>query len=104
MSVIPNFYREPLGLPLNWRDGVSGELAKAVEAYLDNRIDGTTITDDQVTMLREYICHYINAPCWGCPEFDSELRDLRASAPELDSATEISEWISKALEIGLDPL
>ena len=105
MSPIPDYYRPPLGLPLAWRDELSGELARAVEAYLDNRISGETVLDEQITMLREYLVHYIDAPCWNSQiEFAIELSDLRASARELDSATEISEWIAKAMEIGLDPL
>ena len=102
--MIPNFYRPPLNLPLNWRDEVSGVLPAAVEAYLDNRIEGTTITDAQITVLREYIVHYINAPCWDNPEFVTELAHLRTVAPGLDTATDIAEFIRLAMDIGLDPL
>lgn len=103
MSRIPNFYRPPLNLPLYWRDEVSGALPCAIEAYLDNRISGLTVTDEQITLIREYLVHYIDAPCWDSEEFASELKELRASVRELDSATEISEWIFKSMEIGLDP-
>jgi hypothetical protein len=104
MNRMPTFYKPPLGLPFNWRDEMSGELPAAVAAYLDNRIDGTTITDAQIALLREFLIHYINAPCWDNGAFESELNNLRESAPHLDSATEISEWIFQCMEIGLDPL
>jgi hypothetical protein len=97
-------YRLPFGLPLRWQDEQSGELSRAIEAYLDNRISGETVTDAQITLVRDYIVYYIDAPCWNQEEFVDELRGLRSSARELDSATEISEWIGKAMDIGLDPL
>ena len=105
-STMPRFYRAPLGLPFYWRDEESGQLRKAVESYLDNRLHGTTITDEQIGLVRDYIVHYIDAPCWNTedPELQSDLKNLRTSARELDSATEIGEWIFKALDLGLDPL
>jgi len=104
MRKIPAFY--PQGLPLYWRDEESGQLAKAVNAYLDNRLHGTTVTDEQIELVRDYLVHYIDAPCWDSddPEMQADLQTLRLSARELDSATEISEWIFKGLDLGLDPL
>jgi hypothetical protein len=104
MSRMPRMYKLPLGLPFHWAHEVSGHLESAVKAYLDNRIDNATIRDDQIDLLREYFVHYINAPCWDNPEFESELLDLRTSAKELDSAAEIGAWIAKCMDIGLDPL
>lgn len=104
MGSIPNYYRPPLFLPLYWRDELSGTLPRAVDSYLKNRISGESILDSDVTILREYIVHYINAPCWDGNGFKSELRELRSAAMELDSATEIGAWIEKAMKIGLDPL
>ncbi len=90
--------------PLYWRHEVSGELAGAVEAYLANRIDGATVTDERIALLRDYIAHWINAPWWDSPVFEAELRRLRDGARELDSATKIAEWIHQAMDIGIDPL
>ena len=101
---MPEIYKPPLGLPFHWQHEVSGRLATAVTAYLDNRIHKETIAEEDVTILREYLVHYINAPCWNNEEFASQLTALRSSAPTLDSATKISEWIWDAMEIGLDPL
>jgi hypothetical protein len=104
MSRMPNFYRPPLNLPFNWHDEVSGELPRAVAAYLDNRIDGSPLTYAQIVLLREYLVHYIDAPCWDNPEFANELLDLRKSAREIESAGDIAEWVLKGMDIGLDPL
>lgn len=104
MNLIPNFYRPPLCLPLNWHDEVSGRLRKAIHAYLDNRIDGTPILAEDVLIVCEYMRHYINAPCWDNPEFIDELLSLRDGAKKLTSPQEIADWIRKAMEIGLDPL
>ncbi len=104
MTIMPAAYKPPLGLPFFWKDEISGTLISAVNAYLDNRIKGTAITDEQLGLVRDYLCHWINAPCWENPEFQTELADLRISARDLATAKEISEWIFKALDIGLDPL
>jgi hypothetical protein len=101
---MPSMYKGQLGFPFHWSHEISGELRHAVEAYHDNRIENKTVTDAQIALLRDYLSHYINAPCWDNPEFQSELAHLRWSVSKLDSATEISKWIHKSMEIGLDPL
>jgi hypothetical protein len=101
---MPRFYRPPHGLPLFWRDEVSGQLPAAVQAYLDNRCDGAPISDEQIALLRDYIHHYIHAPCWEQDAFAAELKELRGSVDGLTSSQAIADWIWKALEIGLDPL
>lgn len=104
MTLIPDFYRPPLGLPLNWRDEVSGVLSGAVAAYLDNRVDGKPIGAHDLDLVREYIVHYIDAPCWDNDEFSQELAFLRRTARELRTPENIGKWIRDAMEIGLDPL
>ncbi len=104
MSRMPSAYVHPLGTPLYWRDEQSGELGLAIDAYLLNRHAGATITDGQITLLRDYLEYWVNAPCWRSEGIEKEMKDLRKSVRELDSATEIDEWIHKALEIGMDPL
>lgn len=102
--MIPDYYRPPLGLPLNWRDEVSGKLPAAVYAYLDNRIDGTPLSDEHLAMVREYIEHHINAPCWEQDEFREELAALRKAATELKTPDDVGAWIRQGMDIGLDPL
>jgi hypothetical protein len=101
---LPNFYRPPLGLPMFWRDEMSGELAAAVEAYLADRRDDVPMSYAQVILLRDYICHYVNAPCWENEEFARELAALREAAPRLNSPDAIAGWIWAARGIGMDPL
>lgn len=103
---MPDFYRAPLGLPLYWRDEVSGLLKETVEAYLDNRVDGKPITEAEIVLLRDYFAHWINAPCWSPADspFLEEIATLREEVLELKTAGEISEWIFKAMDIGIDPL
>lgn len=104
MTRMPRAYKGQLGLPFHYSHEVSGELADAVKAYLDNRVENKTVTDAQIVLLRDYLSHYIHAPCWDESGFESELAHLRWAVSYLDSATEISAWIFKAMEIGLDPL
>lgn len=103
MTRIPTYYSGPLQLPLYWRDEVSGELGRAVEAYLNNRVDGSAVTAGQIELLRDYLCHWVFAPCWDNPG-NGALKALRKSVAGLKSAAEVDEWIHTALDIGLDPL
>jgi len=98
---MPAAYMLPLGTPLYWMDETSGELRDAVMAYLNNRIDGTLITDEQITLVRTYLEYYVNAPCW---KGESRLQALREKIRKADSAEKIDKWIQQALDIGMDPL
>jgi hypothetical protein len=104
MTRMPTVYKDPLGLPFYWEDEVSGELRKAVHAYLDHAIDGKPFTAPQIELVRDYLQHWINAPCWDAPAFEAELKDLRETVRTLRTAESIHDWIHKALEIGMDPL
>jgi len=101
MSRIPNIYRPPLMLPLYWRDDITGELPAAVQAYLNNRIDGTEISNAQIVLLVDWLTHFIHAPCW---EGDEQLARLRSSVTKLKTPNDVDRWLRQALEIGLDPL
>ena len=95
---IPNIYRPPLGLPLNWRDETSGELPRVVFKYFNSQY----LTTNQIALLAEYCRHYINAPCWDATGgFPDELAVLRQSANLLSSVREISQWINDCLEIAM---
>jgi hypothetical protein len=96
------------GLPLNWRDETSGILPRAVERYLANRIDGTSIDEIDLEMVRAFLEHYINAPCWNHmnqdEELAAELAGLRRDALTLKTPDEMGAWIGRCLDIGIDPL
>lgn len=108
MVFIPNVYRPPLGLPLYWRDDQSGVLADAIKAYLDERIEGKQMTAEQFDLVRAFLSYYINAPCWSRNLTDDEksvrLMALRADVRNLKKPDDISGWIRRCLDIGLDPL
>lgn len=103
---MPRAYKVPLGLPFYWMDEQSGELRAAVESYLDRVTEGgPPLTPERIAVLRDYLAHYINAPCWDVADaFAEELRVLRADVHRLTTAEGIDGWIAKCLDIGLDPL
>lgn len=88
--------------PLYWQNEQTGKLREAVTAYLNNRIDGETVTENQIALLVEYIAYWVKAPCWDAPS--DELQELRLSVEQLDTAEKVDEWIQKALDLGIDPL
>jgi hypothetical protein len=97
---IPNVYRPPLGLPLNWKDETSGELPRAVFKFFSSQ----QLSPEEISLVAEYCQHYINAPCWdGNEGFPDELAALRQSANSLSSVREISQWINACLQIAIDP-
>ncbi len=104
VSQIPDVY--PHGLPLYWRDKQSGALPAAVKAFLDNQTVGGEISAEQITLVREYIDHYVNAPCWTAWESGPfhELNLLRDRVDGLLTPDAIHQWLMDALEIGMDPL
>jgi hypothetical protein len=104
MSRMPTFYKAPLGLPFYWEDEVSGELRKAIHAYLDHAVDGKPITSAQITLMVDYLTHWVCAPCWDSEAFEVELKNLRATVRGLTTPTAIHDWIHQALDIGMDPL
>lgn len=99
--IIPKTYLLPTGGPLYWRDEVSGVLTTAVLAYLND-----TASDASLKLLADYLEYYIHAPCWDIPgnAFADELAELRRSSKTMQTAEEIDDWISRAMDIGIDPL
>ena len=99
-SRIPNVYRPPLGLPLNWTDETSGELPRAVFKFFSSQF----LSKSEISLVAEYCQHYINAPCWDANEqITKELAALRQSANSLSSVGEINQWINGCLEIAITP-
>jgi hypothetical protein len=105
-SLIPDHYLPPLGLPLYWRNEVTGKLPDAVNAYLDTRLEenAPSLTSEQLILLKAYFAHYINAPCWDESGFETELKTLRKSVQTLISADDLAVFIHSAQQMGLDPL
>lgn len=90
-------------------DEVSGVLRSAIQAYLNYRIDDDPPrpSQEQVTLLIEYLRYWINAPCWNFSchgGMEAELAALRSKADELRDLADIPQWINLAVEFGIDPL
>ena len=85
----------------------TGALKKAVNEYHGFLIgEGKEPDEETVTLLAEYLDHFIWAPCWTmtCADaFESELKELRRSVKEIKTTNDIRAWIHEAMDIGLDP-
>lgn len=105
LNPIPYFYRPPQGLPLYWRDETSGTLSAAIVCYINfvTKKVSTPPTDEQIWLIRCYLEHFIMAPCW-VDYGDNSLNKLRETVKDVNSVEAIKCWLSKALEIALDPL
>ena len=94
-------YLPPYGGPRYWRDEVSGELRTAIEAFLDREREPTP---QQLGLLKEYIVHWINAPCWRWPpdawprlHFETLVRAAR-------NREDLWKDLYQLLDVGIDPL
>ena len=110
MNRMPQVYREPLGLPLRWQDDQTGELPKAVWAYLNHGAGKTKEppTEEQLSVMKDYLAYYIKAPCWKGPAREGGTEgDLNAAILKIDLAMthkDIRDFIFACLDMGIDPL
>lgn len=101
MSQMPKTYVLPWGIPLYWRDEQSGELPRAVEAYIAFMgANGPALSKQQLELVIDYLRYFINAPCWAG---FSKLAMLRVRATRLKTVDDVDKFIQAALNIGLDP-
>jgi hypothetical protein len=107
LKSIPDIYRLPYGIPLYWMDEQTGVLEKAVRSYHGFLLGEAAEPDEKtVSLLVEYLDHFIFAPCWTmtCSEaFAAELEALRRTVKMIKTTAGIREWNRAAMEIGLDP-
>jgi hypothetical protein len=94
------------GMPLYWRDDVTGRLPAAVMAYLNHKP-----TPEQLGLVIKYIQHHIHAPCFlekspfeVIDELAEEIRALRALSLELKTIQDVNQYIHRALAWALDPI
>jgi hypothetical protein len=74
----------------------SGVLEPVVKAYLTKE----KMNSDQISLMRMYLCQWINASVWAGPEID----ELRALADSISTVKDIDAWLLRALDSGIDPL
>lgn len=103
-SPMPDFYVPPLNTPVHWRNDQSGILPAAVMALHAHGLDATKpFQGKQFALVRDYLRYYIQAPCWQDDE-DGDIARLRASVQGLKTPEDMSKWIMRCLDVGIDPL
>ena len=106
MSRMPNVY--PENGPVRWQDDLTGELPRAVQAYLNHATHHHPVSAEQLELVRDYCQYYINAPCWqtGVPGDVAHALfvTLRSRIKTARSYKALSKWMHDALEVGIDPL
>jgi len=79
-----------------WMHETSGQLRPVIEAYLE----GADLTARDVAVMRVYLRQWIAAPVWHGPEIDA----LRAAIDDIANRADISRWLDRAMDAGIDPL
>lgn len=89
-------------VPGFWMNETSGVLRPAIEAYLAPFIDPNAppMTGEQIAAMRAYLRQWIASPDWVGPMVDV----LRTQIDELVSREEITRWLDRAMDEGIDPL
>lgn len=82
--------------PGYWMHETSGVLRPAVEAYLEHR----EMTPEQIAAMRAYLRQWIASPLWRGADIDF----LRLGIDGLTTRDAIDDWLSLALDAGIDPL
>lgn len=83
--------------PKYWIYESSGELATAVKTYLA----GERLTNHQIRLMRAYLWQWVRSPVWGA---SGSLEALRLRVAFIDSREELSQAITHAEALGMDPL
>lgn len=97
-------YQPPFGIPVYWRNDISGRLPSVVQAFYMERVgQGPPLKLGQIELLVAYLAYFIHTPCWSDCE-TGLLEELRSEVKDLKTTNEIMMWISKSMEIALDPL
>jgi hypothetical protein len=101
----PRIYLQPLNTPLYWRDEMSGFLPDAMLAYLNHVSAPTRFpppNQEQFDIVKEYLIYVVNAPCWLDSPTEPFLNQLRESAHQIQTISDLQTFIHQALRQGLD--
>lgn len=91
--------------PKYWMHETGGELAAAIKRYLRDE----PLTARDVQLIGAYFRQWIDSPVWdGNPMIDEpgriNLMTLRVGARFLHMRADITKWLDRAAEAGMDPL
>ena len=84
--------------PAYWMAETSGVLAPAITAYLNN---DPAFDAAQAAAMRAYLRQWIGAPVW---QGGADLDQLRREVDSLVDRASISAWLTRAADLGIDPL
>lgn len=89
-------------VPGYWINEVSGVLRPAIEAYLKavTEPDAPEMTGEQIAAVRAYFRQWIEVGNWHGPMIDV----LRTQVNELTTSRDITRWLDRAMDEGIDPL
>lgn len=95
-------------MPLNaqapgyWMHEASGVLRPAIVAYLAKAVDPAAPdpTPHQIGTIRAYLRQWMASPLWYGPMIDV----LRTQIGEITAWQDISRWLNRASNEGIDPL
>lgn len=101
----PKYYSEN-GIPLDWNSKKFPELKETIYNYMgfmaerENDFD----VDRHLPVVVSYLKYVIYDPCWEFRATKKQLDYLRNAVTEIKTPNDSWIFISKCLEIGIDPL
>lgn len=100
------------GMPMYWRDEMSGKMLSAVVAfwspYADSPQNIPELSAEHVCLLREYIVHWVEAPCFQAnPHMTMEnklqLESAIIQAKNINNRADINVVLNALSELAIDP-
>ena len=92
--------------PKYWMLETSGELAAAVNRYLDRHInrvlrDPSGLEQRDIDLIKAYLWQWVNSPLWAP---SGSLQALRMMVATIQTQNDISRAITAAIRLEMDPL
>lgn len=106
------------GMPMYWRNETSGRLHKAVMAFLSPACDLSLcekspenipeLSDEDVCLLREYLVHWAEAPCFQNNPHISRQQKLQLEgvimqAKDINNRADINNVLDALMKLVIDP-
>src|SRR4029453_1785125 len=92
-------YTLPRGLPAYWMDDQSGELPRAVAAYLDKP---GSLSPEQFELVKAWVIYAVKAPAWKWPAHQRE--ESLTSLEKAETGRDLMVALLAPQRPGLDPL
>jgi hypothetical protein len=92
-------YTQPRGLPAYWMDDQSGELPRAMAAYLDKP---GSMSPEQFELVKAWVIYAVKAPAWKWRA--NQREESLTSLEKAETARDLMVALEALEDLGIDPI